>query len=125
MLPVGANRYNRRKPGGNSAFLSTRAAIMLRDIAESWFKANCPVVPSINRFLRIIDMAIADDQNCWFRFGPNTTKKGGSWLVYCYEQEFFVFALDQRQASLLDLSAGTVLSSPVCVPTRTRRLREH
>ncbi len=94
---------------------------MLRQLAEQWFQAKCSVGVSIAELLRVIDTAIEGDQNCWFRFGANTTNTNTPWLVYCYEEEFFAFALDKRQTALLKVNAGHVTSAPagrrMCFPT--------
>lgn len=96
---------------------------MLRDLAEIWFRANCPPVAPVSQFLRNIDEATQRRRNCWFRFGPNTTRDGAPWLLYCYEEEFFAFKLDERQARLLNLTAGQVVTARAGQRLRSDRYR--
>lgn len=81
---------------------------MLRNLAELWLNKYCLPQPRIPEFLGLIDSAFERNHNCWFRFGSSTTKNGTAWLIYCYESEFFAFALDQRQSSLLNLKVSDI-----------------
>lgn len=76
---------------------------MLRDLAKAWFAASFPAGAPIDDWVQNVDFATERGLNCWFRFGPGTTRNGHPYLVYCFEGEFFAFELDRRQADLLQL----------------------
>lgn len=82
---------------------------MVRELAELWLNNNCLAQSGIPEFTRLIDSAIERNHNCWLRFGKGTTKSGTAWLIYCFEEEFFAFALDERQQSLFNLKVSDIV----------------
>lgn len=81
---------------------------MLRHLAEAWVTGRCPTGAPIQEMVAKVDSAASQGLNCWLRFGPQTTRNGRPYLVYCFEGELFAFELDRQQADLLQLVKGQV-----------------
>lgn len=73
----------------------------LRDLATAWVRANCPRPDVQQNFLQHLDDAIQRSVNCSFMIGRDLTKIGKPFLVYCFRDEVFAWALTPQQAARL------------------------
>lgn len=84
--------------------------MILRDLATTWVRANCPRVEVQDDFLKWLDNALQRGVGCSFVVGRELTRSGHPFLVYCFCGELFAFQLTRQQAARLNPRENTLLS---------------
>lgn len=85
---------------------------MLCDMAANWLDGVGIGPPWRDWILQQIDQANAGGNNCSFRIGASISQGGRPYLIHCFEDEFYVFIVDEALAEQSGVSTENVVYFP-------------
>jgi hypothetical protein len=94
----------------------------IRDILVKWVKDNAtdPRVP--DGVAELIDKTLAQTNNFRFAIGAELNKTGKPWIIDCWDNRLFSFALTSEQAKAFNLGPRSVVQFGPTAKQQARRL---